>query len=213
MKSIAWVLLGVLLLGTAECSAQCRWCPDSTERYTTIRSATIKKEVISFIDWVWEYEGTSRKPTMLHLKGKSDCDTYAHFKGHGVDVRIESAPFDSTKHTLTFTTDGYPALCKIDGRIFCGTDGSIPQEEIKNVAVTIDSVRIDWPRSAWADLYQPNFCFQTSEGFGWEVNVARSMDRKRVYVHMFNSDGAGGYMVIWIFINGRYVRRVIEGPP
>lgn len=30
---------------------------------------------------------------------------------------------------------------------------------------------------------------------------------------MSNSDGAGSYEVVWIFINGKYVRRVIAGPP
>lgn len=213
MKCRAWILLGAILIGAEECAAQCRWSSDD-ESYTTIRSATIKKEVISFIDWVWEYEGTGRKPTMLHLKGQSDCDTYAHFKGHGVDVRIESAPFDSTKHTLTYDQSGYPSLCEIDGKPFRGTDGGMPREAIKRVVITIDSARVQFPGTAWNDLYEPFYCgTSTIEGLYWTCHVARSADRKRVYIHMGNSDGAGSYMVIWIFINGRYVRRVIEGPP
>jgi len=213
MNRSAWFLLGAILLGADECIAQCRWS-DEEESYSTIRSATIKREVISFIDWVWEYEGTGRKPTMLHLKGQSDCDTYAHFKGHGVDVRIVSAPFDSTKHTLTYDQSGYPFLCEIDGKRFLGTDGGMPREAIQRVSVTIDSVRVQLPRAAYGDLYQPSFCWLSgTDGSIWSCHVVRSVDRKRVYIHMSNSDGAGSYMVIWIFINGRYVRRVIEGPP
>jgi len=213
MNRIAWVLLGVILFGAAECSAQCRWSSDD-ENYTTIRSATIKREVISFIDWVWEYEGTGRKPAMLRLKGKSDCDTYARFNGHGVDVRIESAPFDSATHTLTYAESGHSVLCEIDGKPFRGTDGGMPEEAIRRVTITVDSIRVQLPREAYNDLYQPSFCWMSpSDGMNWCCHVARSMDRKRVYVHMGNSDGAGSYEVIWIFINGRYVRRVIAGPP
>lgn len=198
---------------TGELAGQCRWS-DEKEGYSTIRSSTIKREVISFIDWVWEYEGTGKKPAMLHLKGKSDCESWASFNGHGVDVRITSAPFDSTKHKLTFETNGYPALCEIDGRPFRGTDGAVPRVAIKRVTVTIDSMRVQLPTSAWNDLYQPHFCGQHStEGLYWTCHAVRSLDRRRVYIHMSNSDGAGSYEVVWIFINGKYVRRVIAGPP
>ncbi|HRD54605.1 MAG TPA: hypothetical protein PKY96_18340, partial [Flavobacteriales bacterium] len=206
--------LGAILASHFLCldaKGQCRWS-DENESYGTIRGAIIKREVISFIDWVWEYEGTGRKPAMLRLKGQSDCATYTSFKGHGIEVRIEPAPFDSSKHKLTYETGGYAALCEIDGRPFFGTDGGMPRKSIKRVAVTIDSASVQIPRSAWDDLYEPFFCGTSStEGLYWTCHVARSLDRKRVYVHMQNSDGAGGYAVIWIFINGRYVRRVIEG--
>lgn len=146
---------------TGELAGQCRWS-DEKEGYSTIRSSTIKREVISFIDWVWEYEGTGTKPAMLHLKGKSDCESWASFNGHGVDVRITSAPFDSTKHKLIFETNGYPTLCEIDDRPFRGTDGAVPRVAIKRVTVTIDSMRVQLPTSAWNDLYQPHFCGQHS---------------------------------------------------
>lgn len=210
-RSIGSAAMFLLACGAA---GQCGWYSDTTESWGTIRSATIKREVMSFIDWVWEYEGTGRKPAMHHLEGRSDCDTYARFSGHGVQVRITSAPFDSSKHRLTYDASGYPFLCEIDGKPFRGTDGGMPREGIKAINVTIDSLKVRMPRSAWDDLYEPSFCGErTDGGLYWTCHVARTIDHKRVYVHMSNGDGAGSYAAIWIFINGRYVRRVIEGPP
>ncbi|MBL0128557.1 MAG: hypothetical protein IPP83_14130 [Flavobacteriales bacterium] len=192
-------------------------CPerDSLEYLNTIRSSTIKYEVMSLIPWVWEYEGKEQKPLMNRIQGLALSDDEVRFEGRGVRVQISQQPFDSLKAKIGYgSTDSYRFVCAINGAPFWGTDGDRPTRMLSGLSVTIDGGMVEIPRRAWSDLYQPNLCFVDGNGKPYcDCVVARSADNKRVYVHMSNSDGAGGYTVTWIFINGRYVRRVLEGPP
>ena len=69
--------------------------------------------------------------------------------------------------------------------------------------MTIRGNAVDIPAAAWNDVYEAhlttcNVFFDTSTGF--------------IYVYMPScGDDAGAYEIVWIFKNGRYVKRYVGG--
>lgn len=152
---------------------------------------------------------------LVVIPGGANCIDRAEFTGIGVSVVITGAPFDTTKHTFGYDRSQQVAfLCNIDGHGFWGTDGAMPRREIKVLSVRIQGKILKVPKHAYANLYEPNFCDNypgsPDEPIAVHAGCRLSKDRSRIYIHMMNSDGAGGYLVTWIFQNGRYLGRVVE---
>lgn len=152
---------------------------------------------------------------LIALPGRANCHDRAEFKGNDITVVIEGAPFDTAKHTFGYDrSQQVPFLCNIDGLGFWGTDGGMPRREIKGVNVTMKGKMLNVPKRGYTNLYEPNFCdtYPGSKDAPISIHAScrLSKDRERLYIHMMNSDGAGGYLVTWIFQNGRYWGRVVE---
>ena len=81
-----------------------------------------------------------------------------------------------------------------------GTDGGLPTRTINWYILLLEKFTISIPTTKMNDLYNPNL---------FATNVYFSRDRKRLYIDMINSDGAGGYEVTWIIQDKKYSRRVI----
>jgi hypothetical protein len=152
---------------------------------------------------------------LLVVPGRGNCVDRAEFTGNEVSVVIEGAAFDTTKHSFGYDRSQQVAiLCNIDGHGFWGCDGDMPHREIKLLRVTVRGRTLSVPKHAYTNLYEPNFCDSyprtPTDPIALHAGCRLSMDRKRLYVHMMNSDGAGGYLVTWIFQDGRYFGRVVE---
>jgi hypothetical protein len=152
---------------------------------------------------------------LLVIPGRANCIDRAEFTGNDISVVIEGTPFDTTKHRFGYDrSQQVPILCNIDGHGLWGTDGEMPHREIKLLRVTIQGKTVKVPKHAFANLYEPNFCDSDprspTDPIALHAACQLSTDRKRLYVHMMNSDGAGGYLVTWIFQDSRYFGRVVE---
>ncbi len=198
------------LSGGAAC--QCDGVEQVIEGMESVRNGPFYHELRAFIsynDLVDTIPGE-----LIPVLGKPDGRDRVIFDGEGVLVTISQTLFDSTRHTITWHTGDQRYACGIDGKRFWGTDGDLPREELADLSVIIDGENVTIPRDASSDLYNPNLW--SLHGKQRELHiypqVARSKDRKRVYVHMTNSDGAGGYDVVWIFLQGKYQRRVVDMP-
>lgn len=190
----------------------------STDKYAawTIDSLVdpiVHEEVLSFYPPGLMDDTSSAE--LIVIPGRANCDDRAEFTGNGVSVMIEGRPFDPTKHALGYDRGQQPALlCTIDGHGIWGTDGDLPRNEIGTVSVEMEGRSVTVPRHAYTNLYEPNFCDsypRTPDApIDLHAGCRLSKDRRRLYVHMLNSDGAGGYLVTWIFRDGRYWGRVVE---
>lgn len=91
-------------------------------------------------------------------------------------------------------------LEKINDKEIWGTDGGIPHTQYGQISVTWGKKSIILPKESIDDLFEPNFNYKYTAVF---------YDRKNntMYISADNSDGAGGYSVIWIIENGRYKER------
>ncbi len=122
------------------------------------------------------------------------------FKKDGIDINIESKNFESNSAKLTFLKNDKSILKKINGKDFWGTDGGIPKRTYKNITLVIDNKTIELPKNAFDDLFEPNL-FNTKINFDKKNNI--------LYITSSNSDGAGGYEIVWIIEKGKYKERKI----
>ena len=81
-----------------------------------------------------------------------------------------------------------------------GTDGERPTSEYRSIVVHFGSREFSLPRVAIGDLFQPTI-------YNTKVNYDRKNDI--LYIRSMNSDGAGGYYVIWKIEKGVYSGRFI----
>jgi len=91
-------------------------------------------------------------------------------------------------------------LTKINGRRVYGTDGNIPKIEIKKIEVKLNGHSIDIADVFYTDLFE---C---------DNNVVINKNKSDYIVHQWNSDGAGAYLLVWVFGNQKLKQRLILIP-
>jgi hypothetical protein len=173
----------------------------------TIKDARLKKILTSF----FELSETDYSPKyFIDYKPKFINDSAVYFmidKGaaKGYEIRLECKNFIPGQHKFTKSVNG--GICLIDNKIFWGTDETLPWEEIKKFEVFFNHQKIIIPKSEFRDLFNP------TEGFSNKnIRVFAKMDRKGEYfiIILYGSDGAGSYCAVWIFKNGKYLKRAVE---
>jgi len=132
----------------------------------------------------------------------------------GCLIDIYSREFDSTKHKIIYDKRSKNYL--IDGKSFWGGDGTLPHNEISKFMVVLNGIKVKMPLVAYDDLYEPNLkCYQDFDEGGNSMircytRVYKSEDQKYLFIFMQNSDAAGSYEVVFVFEDGKYLRRVID---
>ncbi|MEO5931255.1 MAG: hypothetical protein ABIR47_15080 [Candidatus Kapaibacterium sp.] len=147
-----------------------------------------------------EHVASSRE--MIHMAGVLQS-------GNSYDICIASKPFIRARHRLGYEkTQGNEMafLTTIDGRKFYGTDGGIPQTELSVIAIRTNGRALSIPRSAYADLYNPNIVEDTIS----YIEAYESGNGDYLSILMNGSDAAGSYKVQWVFDHHRYVTRLLS---
>lgn len=114
-----------------------------------------------------------------------------------VRVNIEEAGFEKAGHTFQYQA-GF--LIYIDHSKIWGTDGKIPHREYSAIDISINNRKVILPEKAFKDLYEPNLDY-TKAYYHEETDT--------LYISTLNSDGAGGYVVLWLFRNGIFEDRLV----
>jgi hypothetical protein len=138
-------------------------------------------------------------------KEKSTLGNSYEFRTSDFLIRLSKKKFNPKEHKFTYSKPNpsqniASELVKIDGKRFWGEDETIPKESISNIKITHNNTPILIPDSAFKDLYEPSF--NTTSISNGPANA--------FYLLMTNSDGAGGYTVIWIFKDDKYYGRYID---
>jgi len=123
------------------------------------------------------------------------------FEYDSVRVQLLKSKFISKQNKLSYRkNNGYKFLYKINGKSFFGTDGETPKYQYEKIHITIGKDTLKIPVSDYNDLYEPNFNSTT-------LNFD---DKNQIYyLSALNSDGAGGYEVVWVFEKRKYKRRYV----
>lgn len=129
-----------------------------------------------------------------------ESETEVIFQKDSLKLIIESQKFDAKTARLTFLNNNKSFLKEINGRPFFGTDGNIPKRIYKLITVTIGSKTIQLPKISFDDLFEPSL-------FNTKINYNKKDDI--LYITSSNSDGAGGYEVVWVIEKGKYKERKI----
>jgi hypothetical protein len=120
-----------------------------------------------------------------------------------ISVRITKKPFDPKAHKLSYKKygkDEQQVLETIDGESFFGTDGEVPTWEISEINIVQNGKSFSFPKGEIKYYYQPNF----------NLTDVYLTDDGRIILWMVNSDGAGGYYIVWIWRNGEILQRFVE---
>ena len=100
---------------------------------------------------------------------------------------------DASKNVMSY-------LEKINGKEIWGTDGNIPRNQYAQITLTLGNDEILLPID---NLFEPNLEFT-------KVNI--DTKNRAIYISALNSDGAGGYAVLWIIENWKFKQRITTIP-
>ena len=130
---------------------------------------------------------------------KSELDGKAKLEKGNVKIEITETKFLKENHKLKFYKNEKTQLDKIDNLQIFGTDGNIPKREYKAIKIEINSVKMELPKIALKNLYEPSL-----------YNSKANYDAKNdiLYIMSSNSDGAGSYEIIWIIDKKKYKYRI-----
>ena len=124
-------------------------------------------------------------------------------KDSTIQVNIEVDTFYKKDYKILYkkSEDGYKFIDKINGKFYYGCDGGIPSQRYKSLEIIWNRKNIIIPKVAFDDLFEPNFDL-TFATYDSKTN--------RLFIFADNSDAAGSYSVVWIFKNGKYLKRLVQ---
>lgn len=126
-------------------------------------------------------------------------DSLLHLKRDNIEITIASAKFSKAGRRLQFKKfESGNFLTGIDNKTAWGTDGNIPARSYRFIKIKSGGKEILISKQFLNDLFEPNM--HMTEAY---------LDRTtgNLYISALNSDGAGGYAVIWVVKDGKLVRR------
>lgn len=128
------------------------------------------------------------------------------FRSKDIMVEMRSDTFDYEKNKNYFSStkyEDYVAVDKFKGQKLWGTDGGIPTSHYTSIKVTIKGRSIQIPEKEIENLFNVNN----------EFAACYFDDRNDIlYINSVNSDGAGGYAVLFTIEKGKYKKRVVTMP-
>ena len=182
------------------------------ESFDSLDEGLIKKDIANFNIAGGNYEHRNKliKLNLTKIPISNYNETSTRFALNGISIYIQSKPFESKKHKLTYSNSDNKILELIDEKPIWGTDGGLPTERIARILCVVGQNKFVIPEVALKNLFEPNFCYNSNSEVDCHCEVFRSLDGKRIYIYMLNGDGAGGYEVTFVIEKERYTKRVID---
>lgn len=131
------------------------------------------------------------------------------FANEDVQVSLKAAPFDQKKHKVVMESEWQ--LISIDGQTeWYGTDYTMPLSEYTSIEVKFPDETLVLPKQAYQNLFNPFLDTDDATDLATSVNYDKENDV--LYIHMRNSDGAGGYFALLVIKNKRFDRQYVWTP-
>ena len=115
---------------------------------------------------------------------------------HNALVVFHTRAFEPSKHEVK--ARNYQTI--VDGRFAHGTDGNVPNIEIRSIKLSLDGTEVAIPRKLYSDCFEPSL-----DGRYLAIRFGRNF--QSVIISMSGSDGAGTYKVVWRFQRNGYHSR------
>jgi hypothetical protein len=117
-----------------------------------------------------------------------------------IQITITQSKFDKKKHKFKYIKEYPDQIELIDNKKYWGMDGGMPKSQFEKIEIKVGQKIFSLPKSALEGLYEPSI-------YNAEVNYDKSKDT--FYIQTMNSDGAGGYLVLWRVEKGIYKDRLV----
>lgn len=139
--------------------------------------------------------------------GEETEEQRAVFQVAGLQLEVETEPFAIGESSVTVVRypSGGESVIEIDRKPFHGTDGRMPGRQYRSIVIRRGDQISEFPQEAFETLYQPN----VSED---NPDVFHDPATGEIYLVAWNSDGAGGYVVMFRVVDGRYRERMVVHP-
>lgn len=132
--------------------------------------------------------------------GMTGTFRFASQDAHNARLVFRVIAFNRSKHRISYGKRLDSPVVEVDGRMALGVDYSLPRREIQSVEFYFEGKRVSVPKSLYSDCFEPNF---RQASFAFKVGD----EGRSLLVFMAGSDGAGGYLVIWVLRkDGRHSR-------
>ena len=133
------------------------------------------------------------------IKVSPENENYVKFHNKAITLEISSEKFNSKTNSIQKSSN-VKVIEKINGKKFYGTDGDLPKTSFKSIVCKIDNKKLPVGREQLNDIFEPNLS-----------NAEAYFDAKTetIYFSMYNSDGAGGYYLGFIFHKNEKPQRYI----
>jgi hypothetical protein len=135
------------------------------------------------------------------IKSKNINNDTLNIQNDSLYVKITQGNFNENKNKIAKDRNGN--VISINNKYVWGTDGGLPTHYINSITILKNNKNILIPKSAYSDLFEPSFN---------AVHVYL-INNSTFYLFMENSDGAGVYDVVFIFVNGKYYKRFVYVSP
>jgi len=172
------------------------FCFDNTGNWTNIdyqKSSNIQNGYI----YKDRYKLISHYPKFKVINKTANSITLVK---DSIEITLAQDKFDRSKHQISYFKK-YPTFIEsIDNQKSWGTDGYLPSTQYEKISLKIGSKTIDLPEIALKGLYNPNL-------FYTKINIDEKTNT--IFIQSINSDGAGGYCVIWKITEGFYTERFV----
>jgi hypothetical protein len=177
-------------------NGQLIYCFENKGNWTNI-DYTKKGEILNGYIYKNRYKLVSDFPKLSPIKKTQNSIT---LKRDTMEVVIKEGKFEKSQHTFKYVKLYPDQIELIDKKQYWGLDGGMPTRQFESITIRLGSTKIELPKKALLGLYEPNI--ETAE-----VNFDKATGT--FYIQTMNSDGAGGYEVIWRVEKGVYKDRLI----
>ncbi len=128
----------------------------------------------------------------------------AVFQKKNQKVTITIGKFDPTKSKLTYQkSENSRFLSHIDGKRIWGTDGDIPKRKYLSIQIQNGNEHFVISHRYLQNLFEPTLA---------NTKVYADPKTQTLYITAWNSDGAGGYVVLWAIRNQHVVEHQVLNP-
>jgi hypothetical protein len=159
-------------------AAEGNWLPMDYKKGKKVLSGYVHKSRILLLNNLTKF-------ALIHSN-----DSTLNLRHDNLRLVIQKGKFATKGRRVTYEKPqgGQQFLKSIDGKYPWGTDGNIPREQYKFIQFKSGSRTLNFPQNSFENLFEPNLTMTTAY-------IDKSMGR--VYLEAVNSDGAGGYCVVW----------------
>lgn len=175
------------------------------DNFSRISDKDVRADVATFaLAGVDESIGKPALPSLLVVDYGPNFMKWAN---DHIQVIIRTGFFLAAKHKLMMQ-EGH--LLRIDGKpYYGGVYGQPPHTTIESITVVVDKDTVPIPPTAYFDLYDPKFSFNTNGATRTRNGVFLSNDKHTFYIYLLNIDNKGTEYT-WVIRDKQYLRRVVD---
>lgn len=176
---------------------------DENERNTNWKYAFYESKSVKEVSGYIHYSRLKMLSDFSGIDFVKTEDNTAFFKNdkEKIEVEISTQSFNSTKNISKFSKkEGFYFAYK--SKPIWGTDGGLPNSSYKFIKLKIKGKETEVPQESLDNLFQPTIIEKANDLKYIKINYDKSNDI--LYISSLNSDGAGSYVVLFVFEKGNF---------